>query len=128
MADSVLLQFSRPLIPATLSLSLTSPITSRVVAILSRRSGNMPIGCSSCTSRTARVRCLVRPAIYRAYRFVELGWGKVDLPAVFKALKEINFGGWAVVELDSVPDTSRTPKNSAVISRKYLEEKLRLKI
>ena len=64
----------------------------------------------------------------RPYRFVELGRGRVDLPAVFKALKEIKFGGWAVVELDSVPDKARSPKESAVISKKYLEEKLGMKI
>jgi inosose dehydratase len=63
-----------------------------------------------------------------SYRFVELGRGKVDLPACFTALKEIMFRGWAVVELDSVPDKSRTPKESAVISRKYIEEKLKLTI
>jgi hypothetical protein len=28
------------------------------------------------------------------------------------------------VELDSVPDKSKTPKDSAAISKKYLEEKL----
>ena len=64
----------------------------------------------------------------RPYRFVELGRGKVDLPAVFAALKEINFRGWAVVELDSVPDKARTPKESAMMSKKYLEEKLGMKI
>ena len=64
----------------------------------------------------------------RPYRFVELGRGKVDLPAVFAALKEVKFRGWAVVELDSVPDKTRTPKESALISKKYLEEKLRMKI
>ena len=62
------------------------------------------------------------------YRFVELGRGRVDLPAVFSALREIKFGGWAIVELDSVPDKTRTPKESAIISKKYLEEKLGLKI
>lgn len=64
----------------------------------------------------------------RPYRFVELGRGQMDLPAVFDALRKVNFRGWAVVELDSVPDPSRTPKESAVISKKYLEEKLGLKI
>jgi inosose dehydratase len=62
------------------------------------------------------------------YRFVELGRGRVDLPAVFKALHEAKFRGWAVVELDSVPDASRTAKDCAVISKKYLEEKLKLKV
>jgi len=64
----------------------------------------------------------------RAYRFVELGRGKVDLPAVFAALKDVRFRGWAVIELDSVTDQSRSPKESALISKKYLEEKLGMKI
>ena len=64
----------------------------------------------------------------RPYRFVELGRGRVDLPAVFAALKEVRFNGWAVVELDSVPDPSRTAKECAIISKKYLEEKLSIKI
>src|SRR5712692_8123654 len=64
----------------------------------------------------------------RAYRWVELGRGRVDLPAVFAALKETKFRGWAVIELDSVPDKSKTPKECASISKKYVEEKLRMKI
>ena len=60
----------------------------------------------------------------RPYRFVELGRGKVDLPAVFGALHKVNFRGWAIVELDAVPDKTRTPKESGAISRKYLEEKV----
>jgi inosose dehydratase len=63
-----------------------------------------------------------------AYRFVELGRGRVDLPGVFAALKQIKFRGWAVVELDSVPDKSRTPKECATISKTYLETKLGMKI
>ena len=55
-----------------------------------------------------------------SYRFVELGRGRVDLPAVFQALKTVGFDGWAVVELDEVPDAARTPKESAEISRQYL--------
>jgi inosose dehydratase len=64
----------------------------------------------------------------KSYRFVELGRGRVDLPAVFAALKEIKFRGWAIVELDSVPNESGTAKESAIISKKYLEEKLAMKI
>lgn len=60
----------------------------------------------------------------RAYRFIELGRGRVDLPAVFESLHKVNFRGWAIVELDAVPDKNRTPKESAEISKKYLEEKL----
>jgi len=64
----------------------------------------------------------------RDYRFVELGHGRVDLPAVFDALHTVNFRGWAIVELDAVPDKSRTPKDCAEISKKYLEEKLKVAV
>jgi len=62
------------------------------------------------------------------FRFVELGRGSVNLPGVFDALRKINFRGWAIVELDAVPDKARTPKESAVISKIYLQEKLKLKL
>jgi inosose dehydratase len=65
-----------------------------------------------------------RPGGKPSYRFVELGRGKVDLPVVFEALRRANFRGWAIVELDDVPDAARTPKESAAISKKYLGEKL----
>ncbi len=55
------------------------------------------------------------------YRFVELGRGRVDLPGVFEALKRVNYRGWAIVELDAVPDKSRTPKECAQINKTYLE-------
>lgn len=58
----------------------------------------------------------------RPYRFVELGRGRVDLRGVFAALKKAGFKGWAVVELDAVPDKARTPKESAQISKSYLEK------
>ena len=64
----------------------------------------------------------------RSYRFVELGRGRVDLPAVFEALHKINFRGWAIVELDAVPDKNRTPKECGEISKKYLEEKLKVTV
>ena len=57
----------------------------------------------------------------RSYRFVELGRGTVDIKAVFAALNEVKFRGWAIVELDAVPDKARTPKESAIIARTYLQ-------
>jgi inosose dehydratase len=63
-----------------------------------------------------------------SYRFVELGRGLVDLPAVLEALRKINFRGWGILELDAVPDKARTPKESALINKKYVEEKLGLKV
>ena len=59
-----------------------------------------------------------------SYRFVELGRGKVDLRAVFTALAEVSFTGWAIVELDR----SETPKESAAVSRRYLAETLGLQL
>ncbi len=64
----------------------------------------------------------------RSYRFVELGRGVVDLPACFAALKDVSFDGWCIVELDSVPDKARTPKESALVSKRYIEDKLGLKV
>jgi inosose dehydratase len=64
----------------------------------------------------------------KPYRFVELGRGKVNLPGVFGELEKGSFRGWAIIELDSVPDQSRTPKESAVISKQYLQEKMKMKI
>jgi inosose dehydratase len=57
----------------------------------------------------------------RSYRFVELGRGRVNLKGVFDQLAAVSFKGWAVVELDRVPDNARTPKQSAHICRTYLE-------
>ena len=64
----------------------------------------------------------------RNYRFVELGKGRVDLPGVFDALHKVDFRGWAIVELDAVPEKDRTPKECAEISKKYLEEKLKVTV
>jgi len=55
-----------------------------------------------------------------SYRFVELGRGKVDVPGVFAALAAVKFDGWAIVELDEVPDKARTAKESGEISKRYL--------
>jgi len=64
----------------------------------------------------------------RSYRFVELGRGKVNLKRVFDALREVDFSGWAIIELDEVPDRARSPKESAQINKKYVEEVLGLPI
>ena len=62
------------------------------------------------------------PEAGKAYRFVELGRGKVDVTGVLAALRDVKFRGWVIVELDGVPDKARTPKESALISRRFLEE------
>ena len=60
--------------------------------------------------------------------FVELGRGDVNIPGVFDALHQIKFRGWAMVELDSENDKSRTPKESAEISKAYLQDKLHIDV
>ena len=59
-----------------------------------------------------------------SYRFVELGHGLVDIPAVFEALRKVNFRGWAVVELDEIPENAHSPKEAAAANKEYLQEKL----
>ena len=68
----------------------------------------------------------VKPASNKnGYEFVELGQGRVNLPAVVDALKAIHFRGWAIVELDAEPaGADRTQKESAEMSKNYLEQKL----
>jgi inosose dehydratase len=63
-----------------------------------------------------------------SYRFVELGQGLVDVPAVFEALRKVNFRGWAVVELDDVPENAHSPKEAAANNKEYLQEKLGLTV
>jgi inosose dehydratase len=42
------------------------------------------------------------------------------VPGVFAVLAAVKFDGWAIVELDEVPDKARTPKESGEISKRYL--------
>jgi len=58
------------------------------------------------------------------YEFVELGRGRVDVPGVFAALRDIAFDKWAIVELDRVPEPGRTPKESAEMNRRYLVDQM----
>ncbi len=59
------------------------------------------------------------------YKFVELGQGRVDVPAVFASLDKLKFKGWAVVELDGVPDPEKSPLVCAEINKKYITENLK---
>ncbi|HET6596926.1 MAG TPA: TIM barrel protein [Anaerolineales bacterium] len=51
--------------------------------------------------------------------FCELGRGDVDFPGVVKALRDIGYAGWIVVEQDVLPGMG-TPKESAQRNREYL--------
>jgi inosose dehydratase len=58
------------------------------------------------------------------YEWVEVGHGRVDFPGVIAALNEIHYRGWAVVELDRVPNgEALTPKEANALSLHYLEGK-----
>jgi inosose dehydratase len=57
----------------------------------------------------------------RSFKWVELGAGKVNLKGVFTALQDIKFKGWAIVELDAVPDKAKTPKEYAVVAKDFLK-------
>ncbi|HMV51830.1 MAG TPA: sugar phosphate isomerase/epimerase [Blastocatellia bacterium] len=61
------------------------------------------------------------------YSFVELGQGKVNFPGVLQIMKDYRWTGWIIIELDSAP-AGHTPKESAAISKKYVEERLKLKV
>jgi inosose dehydratase len=54
--------------------------------------------------------------------FFPLGRGGVDFPALKAHLDAIRWRGWLTVELDSSPH--RPPRESAGMSRQYLESKL----
>jgi len=56
----------------------------------------------------------------RDNEFVELGEGIVNFTKLIKVLEENNYRGWVVVELDT---TGLTPRISAMISKKYLQDK-----
>jgi inosose dehydratase len=58
------------------------------------------------------------------YRFVELGQGKVNLVEVFANLEKINFKGFAIVELDAVPDAGKTPLSCGETSKDFLKAKI----
>jgi inosose dehydratase len=72
----------------------------------------------------------VKPADTKnGYEFTPLGEGEVDFPAVMAALRAISFRGWAVVELDG-PEVGPqpSPRESAAISKTYLEQRLKLQV
>lgn len=68
------------------------------------------------------------PGAKYPFKFVELGRGRVNLPAVMDAVRRTKFSGWVIVELDKVPDKSRTPKECAAISKEYLQNQLHVTV
>jgi inosose dehydratase len=68
-----------------------------------------------------------RPA-RESYKWVELGRGSVDVPAVMVALEKRAWSGPAILELDASPDPARTPKDCAALNKQYVVEKLGLSL
>jgi len=56
--------------------------------------------------------------------YAPIGFGVVDMPALFRILEEADFGGWVMVELDDTPQRPRPPREAATMSRRYLEQLL----
>ena len=62
------------------------------------------------------------------YVFVELGRGRVNLPAVLEAINAVGFTGYAVIELDAVPEKEKKPLECARISSAYLKDALHVDV
>jgi inosose dehydratase len=56
--------------------------------------------------------------------FSELGTGGMDFPAIVDILRQHEYDGWLMVELD---ETETSPRESAEISKRYIKEKLGLR-
>ena len=69
------------------------------------------------------VRAIDQPP---GYEWVELGRGRVDVTGCVAALKENGFKGWAIIELDKVPDADGSPKASALANKQYAVQQLGL--
>ena len=69
---------------------------------------------------------LDRPDMIKDPPFFPLGHGGVDFPAIKAQLDKINWRGSLTVELDSSP--FRPPKESARMSREYIERTLKIKV
>lgn len=69
-----------------------------------------------------------KPDNPKAYKFVELGRGNVNVPAVFKALDDIKFKGWGIVELDGVPEKDKTAAQCAAINKEYITKTLNFQL
>ena len=60
--------------------------------------------------------------IWRRRAFCPLGEGDIDIPGVLRAIAEIGYGGWLVVEQDVLPDASdpHRPAEEQRRNREYL--------
>jgi inosose dehydratase len=66
---------------------------------------------------------LVGPARYDT--FAELGEGQIDFPSITRILLDHGYDGWITIELDR---STRTPKESAIMSKHYITDVLGLEV
>ena len=75
--------------------------------------------CDATVAEASRVNGWSGPESVGHGVFCELGKGAVDFPGMLKALEEIGYGGWIVVEQDVLPGMGN-PRESARRNREYL--------
>jgi inosose dehydratase len=75
--------------------------------------------CDKAVAEASRINGWSGPESVGQGVFCELGTGSVDFPGMLKALEEINYGGWIVVEQDVLPGMGN-PRESARRNREYL--------
>jgi inosose dehydratase len=75
--------------------------------------------CDTAVAEASRVNGWSGPEAVGHGVFCELGKGAVDFPGMLKALEDIEYGGWIVVEQDVLPGMGN-PRESARRNREYL--------
>ena len=75
--------------------------------------------CDTTVAEASRVNGWSGPGSVGHGVFCELGTGSVDFPGMLKALEDISYGGWIVVEQDVLPGMGN-PRESARRNREYL--------
>ncbi len=75
--------------------------------------------CARAVAEASRVNGWTGPEAVGHGVFCELGTGSVDFPGMLKALEDIDYGGWIVVEQDVLPGMGN-PRESARRNREYL--------
>ena len=56
--------------------------------------------------------------------FQPVGFGMVDVPAIFEVLDGVAYDRWISVELNGTPHSPRSPKAAAAMSKRYLSDLL----
>ena len=93
-----------------MSISLSHRAITRVEATPPKRSSSITTAFSSFTLKMSATFLPTRPGRSIPLSSSSSAVARVDLPSVLAALDKVKFRGWAVVELDRVPEKSRNPE------------------